>query len=609
MSRAKPSHIVSKESMPTVTAASTASQTFESFLVEVAEVVNTTLDLDTLLKRTAEQVRRVIDYEIFSILLLNEKTQELRMRFAIGYPPETAERVRIKAGEGVTGLAVQRREAVLVGDVRKESRYVDHIKDVRSELAVPLITKNRVIGVIDIEAKEANYFTEEHKKLLTLVASRIAAGVENARLYTRLSRQAQTLTVLNDISRELTSILNLDQLFKRIGELLTRLIDYQMFSILLLDKTGDKLEHRFSLRFKQNVNLKHDIPLDRGLVGYAAKEKTAVLVPDVHKDPRYIELNPETRSELAVPLIYKDAVIGVLDLEHTRRGYFTDDHRRTMTTLAAQIAIAIENARLYERIAQQEQRLDRELTMAQELQFRMLPPACPKLQNADLCARFVPARTIGGDMYDFIPYTGNRLAIAIADVSGKGAPAALYAALVGGILRSSAVGEPSAAEMLALVNASLVERPIEAQFVSMIYAVWDDDERTLQVSNSGLPRPINCHEGKVEIVQATGLPLGFFDSAEYEEFWLAPGPNDVCVLFSDGIIDARNQQGDGFGRERLETIVAANCKESASEILENIFNAVKHHSEGVPNFDDQTVVVLKVRERRPTHKKTKQDAG
>jgi len=589
--------------MNPLSASAQAPANLESFLVEVADVVNTTLDLDTLLKRTAEQVRRVIDYEIFSILLLNEKTQELRMRFAIGHPTEFADRIRLKVGEGVTGLAVQRREAVLVNDVTKDSHYVGAAKGVCSELAVPLITKNRVIGVIDIEAREAGYFTEEHKRLLTLVASRIAAGVENARLYTRLSRQAQTLTVLNDISRELTSILNLDQLFERIGELLTRLIDYQMFSILLLDSTKTKLEHRFSLRFKQNVHLKHDVPLGRGLVGYAVQHKTAVLVPDVHKDPRYLELNPETKSELCVPLIYQDAVIGVLDLEHTRRGYFTDDHRRTIATLAAQIAIAIENARLYERIAQQEQRLERELTMAQELQFRMLPPGCPPLKGADLAARYVPARTIGGDMYDFIPYTGGRLALAVADVSGKGAPAALYAALVGGILRSSAAGEPTAAEMLALVNTSLVERPIDAQFVSMIYAIWDDEERTLQVSNSGLPRPIYCHEGKVEVVQATGLPLGFFDNAEYEEFWLATAGGDVCVFFSDGIIDARNQQGDGFGRDRIEEIVQANHKGSAAAIVDAVFSAVAEHAQGVATFDDQTVVVLKAKERHAPHKK------
>src|SRR5438477_993902 len=242
---------------PSATQSASAPFHLDQFLVEVADVVNTTLDLDTLLLRTAELVRRVIEYEIFAILLLNEKTQELRIRFQIGHPPEVADRLRVKVGEGVTGLAAKNREAVLVNDVAADPHYIKGVEGVRSELAVPLIVKNKVIGVIDIEASKADYFTEEHKRLLTLVASRIAAGVENARLYTRLSRQAQTLTVLNDISRELTSILNLDQLFERIGELLTRVIDYQMFSILLLDSTKTKLEHRFSLRFKQNVHLKH----------------------------------------------------------------------------------------------------------------------------------------------------------------------------------------------------------------------------------------------------------------------------------------------------------------------------------------------------------------
>ena len=144
------------------------------------------------------------------------------------------------------------------------------------------------------------------------------SGIENARLHTRITRQARTLLLLNEIARELTSILNLDELLKRIAELLNRLIDYQMFSILLLDQTGEKLQHRFSQRFEERLHLKHDIPLGRGVVGYAAQSKEAVLVPDVAKSDRYIAVNPETRSELAVPLIYQDKVIGVLDLEHTK---------------------------------------------------------------------------------------------------------------------------------------------------------------------------------------------------------------------------------------------------------------------------------------------------
>src|SRR5256712_5808082 len=408
----------------------------EPFLLEVADVVNTTLDLDTTLRRVAELVRKIVDYEIFAILLLNEKTQDLRIRFQVGYPKEVADRMRIKVGDGVTGLAAQRREAILVGDVAKDGRYISAIPEVRSELAVPLIIKNRVIGVIDIESLQPDHFTEEHKQLLTLIASRVAVGIENARLYTRTTRQARTLLLLNEIARELTSILNLDQLLKRIAELLSRLIDYQMFSILLLDTTGEKLQHRFSLRFRENIQLKHDIPIGEGVVGYAVQHKEAVLVSDVTKDSRYILLNPETRSELAAPLIYKDKVIGVLDLEHTRRGFFTEDHKVTITTLPAQVAIAIENARLYEQIERQEKRLERDLALARELQFRLLPQSRPQLANLEVAAKFSPARAIGGDLYDFVNYSLSRSAIVIGDVSGKGAPAAIYAGLVSGILRS-----------------------------------------------------------------------------------------------------------------------------------------------------------------------------
>lgn len=567
----------------------------EPLLLEVADVVNTTLDLDTTLRRVAELVRKVIDYEIFAILLLNEKTQELYIRFQVGHEREVAERVRVKVGQGVTGLAAQRREAVLVNDVSTDPQYISVVDKVRSELAVPLIVKNRLIGVIDIESPEPNHFDEEHKRLLMLIASRMAVGIENARLYTRTTRQARTLVLLNEIARELTSILNLDELLKRIAELLSRLIDYQMFSILLIEPSGEKLQHRFSLRFQENIQLKHDIPIGRGVVGYAAQNKEAVLVPDVAKDPRYIQLNPETRSELAVPLIYQNNVIGILDLEHTRKGFFTEDHKRTITTLAAQVAIAIENARLYEEVARQERRLERDLALARELQFRLLPQSRPKMENLEVAAKFVPARAIGGDLYDFVNYSLSRTAIVIGDVSGKGAPAAIYAALVSGILRSHAPIEPGPAEMLSAVNFSLGERRIDGQFVSIIYAVWDDTSRTLQVANSGLPRPLYCHDGKIEIIEATGLPLGLFDDAEYDEFTFRAKPGDLFVFFSDGILDSRNKAGDLFGRSGVEQVVSKCLDKSADAIVESLFKAVADHAGAEDAFDDETIVAVKVK--------------
>ena len=577
--------------------ASKAAVPVEQFLLDLVDTLNTTLDLDTLLGRIAEMVRKVIPFEIFAILLVNERQQDLRMRFNIGHAPDV-ERIRIKLGEGVTGRAAQSGELLVVPDVEKETNYINGHPSVKSELAVPLKAKGKVIGVIDIQSKTRDFFTDEHARLLTLVASRIASSIENARLYTRVFRQAQTLEVLNEISRELTSILNLDQLLKRIGELMSRVIDYQMFSVLLLDEPTQTLQHRFSLRFKESIQLKHDIALGRGLVGASAAERRVIIVPDVSKDSRYIQLNPETRSELCVPLVHKDTLIGVLDLENTRRGYFNEENTRTVETLAAQIAVAIDNARLYERVQKEERRLEQDLAMAREVQQHLLPPCCPLLENAEVAAKFVPAYTLGGDIFDFLDYSGGRTALLVGDVSGKGAPAALFAALVGGIIRSTATAEPMAAEMLSAINVSLNERRIEARYVSVVYAIWDDESRTMQLANSGQPRPIYCTGGRTEIVESTGLPLGLLEDAEYEETTIHAKPGDVFVFFSDGIVDAQNAKDEQFGRKRIEDVVVKHHEKSAEQIVEAIFAAVKAHSKGVQAFDDETVVVLKVKDER-----------
>ncbi|WP_350448990.1 GAF domain-containing SpoIIE family protein phosphatase [Paracidobacterium acidisoli] len=563
------------------------------FLIRLADALNTTLDLQTLLERTASLVRAVIDYRIFAILLLNDRTGDLRMRFQLGHTPEV-ERMRIKIGQGVVGDVAQRREPILLNDVTQVSNYINANPDVRSELAVPLIVKNRLIGVIDIQSEQPGYFSTEHQRLLTLTASRIAQAIENARLYTRVARQAQTLQVLNEISRELTSILDLDELLERIGQLLRRIIDYQMFSVWLVNERDRLLEARFATRFGERLDITVKLPVDEGLCGIAIAERRVVNIPDVRKDPRYHMMNPETRSEMAVPLIHKGAVIGVLDIEHTRTSYFNEDHERAVTTLAAQVAIAIENARLYQRVTQQEQRLERDLSMAREVQLRLLPPAKPQHRRAEFSARFVPARTIGGDLYDFLQYDENRSAIALGDVSGKAAPAALYAALVSGIMRSVSNQHLSPSEMLRTLNDALQERRLDSQYVAMLFAVWNDENLTLQIANAGAVQPLFCRSGEVETIKAEGFPLGMFPNAEYEEFSLATQPGDSLIFFSDGIPDAQNSAGEMYGNERLIACVRKNHQKSASKIAEAIIGEVAKFQGKRERFDDETVVVLRV---------------
>jgi len=348
------------------------------------------------------------------------------------------------------------------------------------------------------------------------------------------------------------------------------------------------------VRFGQRFYPGENIPLHRGLVGVSMDERRLVHVPDVRKDPRYHMFNPEARSEMAVPLIYKGKVIGVLDVEHTRTNYFNEDHERAMTTLSAQIAISIENAQLYQRVAHQEQRLERDLAMAREVQLRLLPPVKPQHKHAEFSTRFIPARTIGGDIYDFVRYDANRSAVVLGDVSGKATAAALYAALVSGIMRSAASRLLSPSELLESLNDSLQERKVDSQYVVMLYSLWNDENRTLQIANAGATQPLFCRNGEVDTVHAEGFPLGMFPNVKYEEFSLSTQPGDSLIFFSDGITDAQNMNGDMFGDDRLKLVVKKNAQKSASKIADAILSEVAKFQGERERFDDETVVVLKV---------------
>jgi sigma-B regulation protein RsbU (phosphoserine phosphatase) len=572
------------------------------FLIRLAETLGTTLDLRTLLKQTASLIRAVIDFRIFAIFLINDRTGDLLMRFQIGHEEET-ERIRLPIGKGIVGKVAETRQALLVTDVSRSADYIEVNPLVCSEMAVPLIVKGRVIGVIDIESEQLNYFRPEHLHLLTLTASRVSQAVENARLYTRVTRQAHTLRILNEIAREFSAILDLPVLFARIGELLRRVLDYQFFTIWIIDQERGMLESRFSTRFDEQVEVHERLSIRDGLVGAAIEEVKLVHAPDVRKDPRYCMRNKETRSELIVPLIYKSTVIGVLDLEHTRSYYFNEDHERTLTTLASQIAISIENAQLYQRVQLQEQRLERDMEMAREVQLRLMPYGVPQHEHAEFAARFQPARAIGGDLYDFLSYGNGCSALAIGDVSGKAAPAALYAALVSGIMRSGAVNRLAPSEMLGLLNDSLQERHVASQYVAMVFAVWNDENLTLQIANAGATQPLfyrtgpegSAQSGQIDTIRAEGFPLGLFPGVEYEEISVATQPGDILVFLSDGITDAQNAEGEMFGDERVAALMAENGDASAAELAAMIHGAVGMFQADVEQFDDQTVLVLRVR--------------
>src|SRR5260370_4174615 len=373
-------------------------------LVEISEERISLLDFDEVLKKTATLVKRLVDYEIFGVMLLDESTQRLYHRFTIGYGEKASKDWLIRLGQGITGTAAATGRAVRVADVREDPRYINGIASVRSEVAVPLVVKGQSIGVLDSQITQVVYITRDQQSVLTLMASRLAIAIENARLFERVRSQADTLLVLNEVGREANSILAVEELLRRAAELVKRVIDYQILGILLYDESTKVFRHRLDVKYGQSAQGKLRVTPNEGIVEAAIATELPVRVPDVTLDSRYIMVNPETRSELAIPMIHQGRVVGVLDLESPQINYFTEEHEQTLTLLAAHLAVSLQNAPLYEKLAKDEARMERELTAAQRLQTALLRPVPENDYGLDITARIHSAPQVFGDLYDFLSY-------------------------------------------------------------------------------------------------------------------------------------------------------------------------------------------------------------
>src|SRR6266568_1125074 len=564
-------------------------------LAEIGEEVNASLDLDEVLARAAALIKRHIDYEIFGVLMMEGDGSYLRHRFAIGYPRELAENLRVPLGQGITGTAAATSHSVRVSDTSKDPRYINAIENVRSELAVPLIVRGKVVGVLDIQSRHLDYFTPDQQNILTLLGSRLAIAIENARLFERVKEQADTLLLLSEVGRETSAILDVEELLRRAAEQTKRVIDYQILSIMLYDEEQKVFRHRVDVKHGQSVQGKLRSGATEGIVGAAATLKEPVLVPDVTVDSRYIMMNPETRSELAIPMMHQGKVIGVLDLESPTPNYFTQDHVQTLSILAANLAVSLENARLYEQLAKEEARLERDLQAAKRIQGALLRPVPTDDYGVDIAARYLSAREVCGDLYEFLRYGPQQLGIALGDVSGKGTAAALYGAVAIGIMRSLAPQKLQPAEMLKQMNQLVGERRIEGRFMTACFATWQKARQKLRVANAGQSQPLLYKDGRCGKIELTGFPLGIFEEVSYEEWGVTLEAGNIVVFHSDGIAETVNGEGQFFGTERLRKLIEQHHEATATEIADVILREVDWFTQSAPLSDDRTLVVAKVR--------------
>ena len=567
-------------------------------LFDLGRQVASVIDLDELLQKIPELIGRLIPFDAFAVYLVDEKRGELRIGYGVGYPDTTHYRPRVT--DGIVGQVVTTQETRVVGDITLEPNYVEVVAGMASTLAVPLVHKNKSIGALNVLSRSRDMYSERDAAILRQFAAHVALALVNARLFEQQRLDAEAFETLAEIGRDVAALMDLDELLSRIAQLARRVVDYRTFGILLLNETTQELEIKVAVQFGDRVKLPK-VPMGEGLVGYAALHREPVLVPDVSKDPRYIKVVDDVRSELAVPMLLKDRCVGVFDLESPELDAFSKRDVEILTLLAAQAAVAIENARLYEEVSTTEARLEKELRFARRVQAALLPTKLPKrLKGIDVDASFSAARELGGDFYDYLVPESHTLIVALGDVSGKGVPAALYSVFAGELVRGRTfrrryVPERSSpAAVLMSINTILHERHLEEYYCTLCYAIFDLKRKSVTLSNSGVPYPVRASGDYCGLIEAPGVPLGSFPGMTYDEVTLPLASGDVFVFYSDGVSEAMNRKSAEFGSERLIDIVSKTRDLTAKEIVHSIVEGVDAHRAGFPPNDDTTIVALKI---------------
>jgi sigma-B regulation protein RsbU (phosphoserine phosphatase) len=568
-------------------------------LFDLGRQVTAVLDLDDLLQQIPRLIGRLISFEAFAVYLLDERRGELRAAYSVGYPA-TDTPIQLKLGTGLVGVAVATEQPVLVNDLQGDTRYIEFVPGMNSEIVVPLRHKSRPIGALNILSRNRNQFTIRDVAIVRQFGAHVAVALVNARLFDRSRRDAEAFETLAEIGRDVASVLDLDELFSRIALLTKRVIDYRTFGILLLNEELGELEMKLAVQYGEKVEVPR-VRLGEGLVGYAALHREAVLVSDVSQDPRYIKLVPDVRSELAIPMLLKDRCIGVVDLESPELDAFSKRDVEILTLLASQAAVAIENARLYEEVRANEERLEKELRFAQRVQTALLPAGPPKrLKGVEVAAAFAPAREVGGDFHDYLSPESHTLVVAVGDVSGKGVPAALYGAFAAELVRGRTFrrrylpDRSSPAGVLSSVNTILQQRQLEEYYCTLCYTVFDLKRRILTLANSGLPYPIRCSADGCAQIELPGVPLGSFQGSTYDEITFALHAGDLFVICTDGVFEAMNARGQEFTAARLLEVVDGLRDQPAAKVVEAIFAAVHAWRGETPPNDDMTAVAVRI---------------
>jgi serine phosphatase RsbU (regulator of sigma subunit) len=410
-----------------------------------------------------------------------------------------------------------------------------------------------------------------------------------------VQRTRLEIHLITQIALSLSNALDLDEVLSLILDSLKQVLDYDAAGIFVVSEDGRDVEGEILRGYEKNHRGQIRQKLGQGLMGWAMENMMPLVVPDVSRDPRYINARSQTRSELVVPMFTGGRVIGCFNLESDRLGAFREKDGDHLMTFASHASVAIERARLHKEILEKH-RIDKELALARRMQKDLLPTRAPDLEKFDIAGVNVPSEMVGGDYFDYIPLTPKDLGLVIGDVAGKGVPAAFIMASLRAALRIEAFSHYAITTILSRVNDFLNDSTKPEIFVTAFYGVLDTESGLFTYANAGHNPPlyIGTNGEKRELIEG-GLLLGAFPGALYQNHRVNFESGDVLLLYTDGASEAENASGEQFGVERLTEIVRNSAPSDSQHMIRALLNAIREFCGDTGLQDDITLMVVRCR--------------
>lgn len=546
-----------------------------------------------LLLAATRQCRRLVDCERVRVWIVRSNGRRLVAR---DFPEHdgAATEVRLRREMGLAGWVQSRGEPLRLAPGDAAPPGLRGVRELpATAIVLPLFRRGEVFGVLECVGKRDGAFSDADFDRLEVAAEGVAFALDYALLSQEIERRALEKDVLLDVTRLLAAPFELEEVVEAIITGLRQVVDFDAAAVYLVARDTASLEMVSELGYPDGSEVAFELQMGEGIVGWVAKSGEAVIVPDVTADPRYVAARPTTRSEIATPLIVEGRVIGVFNLESDHEDLYHEGHLELLSAFAAQAAVAVERARTA-RDRVERRRLEKELAIARDIQRSFLPAVAPRVPGFDLAGTSISHDQVGGDYYDFITVSDTRLGLAIADVSGKGIPAALLMAGFRMSLLAEIRNEFAIRAVMRKVNRLLFESTDRGKFVTAFYGVLDWRNGILIFSNAGHNPPLLIRpDGTTDPLSEGGVALGVLEDTQYEERPLAIADGDVAVLYTDGVSEAENEMGEQFGVERIEAIVRANPNHTARELMQDLIAAVLDWAGERGLNDDLTLLVMR----------------